>query len=262
MRFIWPIDDPVITRNFYYLSSLYVGGQHAALDLIPRGRPATGEPLRAIANGTVVGVGWDFYSGFFVALDLADGYRCFYRHLFGMTPVAVGQRVSQGQIIGNVGNTGWSLGAHLHFDLWNRDKIRDDEAIFYKNNWYALDPVFYLGQEIEQEQETEQEDDDMLKMRFVKGSTGPTWVTDGIYKMGVTTDQIRVDLVNLGLAEDGERPVTDEFIAWLINYPKDIGDLKEMINTIPGGGGGAVCRALNKQEIKDEVKQAQREGTA
>ena len=68
-----------------------------------------------------------------------------------------------------------------------------------------------------------QEEDDMPKMRFVQGSTGPIWVTDGILKMGVTTEQIRTDLVNLGLAEnpaDGKpaHPVADEFIDWLRNY--------------------------------------------
>ncbi len=147
MTFIWPIADPVITRDFYYKSSIYVGGQHAALDLIPRGRPATGEPIRAVADGTVAGAGWDFYSGFLVAVDHAAGWRSTYRHLYGQTPVSVGQRISQGQIIGNVGNTGYSLGAHLHFDLWNRNKVRDDAAIFYKNGWYAVDPELYLGQE-------------------------------------------------------------------------------------------------------------------
>lgn len=155
MKFIWPLDDPVITRNFYYKSSLYISGQHAALDLIPRIGTAAGTPIKVVASGVGVGSGWDFYSGYFFAADHEGGFRTFYRHLWGPSPIAVGQRVTQGQVIGNMGNTGWSLGNHLHFDLWNRNKIRDDNAIFYKNGWYALDPVFYLGQE------TKQEDDDM-----------------------------------------------------------------------------------------------------
>lgn len=150
--FTRPIGTAILTRNFYYWSTIYVGGQHAACDYIPRGRPATGEPIRAVAAGVVTGIGWDFYSGFFVAVDHTDSsnvytWRSIYRHLFGQTPVTVDQNVSQGQIIGNVGNTGWSLGAHLHFDLWNRNRIRDDAGIFYKNGWYALDPELYLGKE-------------------------------------------------------------------------------------------------------------------
>lgn len=145
MLFIWPLDDHIITRDFYYLSSIYVLGQHAATDYIRRLVATSGAPIKSIADGTVVGVGWDMYSGFFVAIAHAGGWRSFYRHMFGMAAVVVGQRVSQGQIIGHVGNTGYSLGAHLHFDLWNRQK--QDSTAFFKNDWWAHDPELYLGQE-------------------------------------------------------------------------------------------------------------------
>ena len=146
MRFTPPIADRVLTRGFDYLSSLYVLGQHAAADYIPEGRLATGEPIRVVADGTVAGVGWDFYSGFFVAVDHASGWRSIYRHLYGQTPVSVNQWVVQGQIIGNVGNTGASLGDHLHFDLWNSIQWFDSTA-FFKNAWWAHDPELYIGKE-------------------------------------------------------------------------------------------------------------------
>ena len=150
-QFIHPLHDHVLTRGFAYLSSLYVGGQHAAADYIRRTGPTRAAPIRAVADGTVAGVGWDFYSGFFVAVDHAGGWRSFYRHLYGQTPVVVGQHVTQGQTIGNVGNTGASLGDHLHFDLWCREK-RDPTA-FWKNGWWAHDPELYLGAETEEEDE-------------------------------------------------------------------------------------------------------------
>lgn len=143
MTFAWPIADPVITRGFYYPSSIYIGGMHAALDIVPCNRPAVGEPAKAIADWKAVGVGWDFYSGFFTALDLAEGWRCFYRHLYGQSPVVIGQRGKQGDIVGNIGNTGYSLGAHLHFDLWNR--VKQDASAFWKNGWWAHNPELYLG---------------------------------------------------------------------------------------------------------------------
>ena len=143
--FIQPVRDPIVTRGFNYLSNIYVGGQHAADDFIPRNRPATGEPIRVVAGGVVTGVGWDFYSGFFVAVDHAGGWRTFYRHLYGQTPVSIGQRVNQGQIIGNVGNTGYSLGAHLHFDLWCT--VKHDATAFAKHGLWAHNPELYLGQE-------------------------------------------------------------------------------------------------------------------
>lgn len=138
--FLWPVPGPV-TRGFDYLSNIYVGGQHAAIDIAA----PSGTPIRAIADGIVAGIGWDFYSGFFVALRHAGGWRSFYRHLYGQTPVVVSQGVAQSQIIGNVGNTGYSLGPHLHFDLWNIDK--QDSTAFGKHGIWAHDPELYLGQE-------------------------------------------------------------------------------------------------------------------
>jgi len=140
MRFIWPVAG-AISRDFYYKSSIYIGGQHAAVDI-----PAvTGTPIKDAADGKVKGVGWDIYSGFFVAIDHADNWTTRYRHLYGQSPVAVGQRVTQGQVIGNVGSTGWSTGPHLHFDLWHRQKL--DAKAFYKNGLWAHDPELYLGKE-------------------------------------------------------------------------------------------------------------------
>ncbi|KKL06317.1 hypothetical protein LCGC14_2597210, partial [marine sediment metagenome] len=81
MQFIWPLDDYIITRDFYYKASLYVGGQHAALDLIRKTSPTRDAPIRAIADGTVTMVGSDYYSGNYIAVDHKGGWRSYYRHL-------------------------------------------------------------------------------------------------------------------------------------------------------------------------------------
>ena len=138
--FIVPVPGPV-TRGFHYKSNIYVGGQHAAIDIAA----PSGTPIRAVAAGFVRGVGWDQLSGFFVAITHDSGWRSTYRHLYGQSPVVVGQSVTQGQIIGNVGNTGYSLGPHLHFDLWC--PMKHDSTAFAKHGLWAHDPVLYLGQE-------------------------------------------------------------------------------------------------------------------
>ncbi|KKL50358.1 hypothetical protein LCGC14_2306270, partial [marine sediment metagenome] len=96
-------------------------------------------------------------------------WRSFYRHLYGQTPVAVNQYVPQGQIIGNVGNTGASLGDHLHFDLWNREK--HDPTAFYKNAWWAHDPVLYLEEEEKDEMTDEQMNKLLSEMRELHKKT-------------------------------------------------------------------------------------------
>ena len=143
MKFIWQIEG-TISRGWSYRSSIYVGGQHAAVD-IPA---ATGTPIKAVAAGVVISVAKDMYSGFFVGIDHIDGWQSFYRHMYSQSPVVVDQIVGQGQIIGNVGSTGWSTDYHLHFDLWSKDPI---EGAFRKHNIWAVDPELYLGVEIEEE---------------------------------------------------------------------------------------------------------------
>lgn len=54
--------------------------------------------------------------GRWIEVDHGDGYRTRYAHLSAQL-VRVGQRVSGGQAIGNVGSTGGSTGPHLHFEL-------------------------------------------------------------------------------------------------------------------------------------------------
>lgn len=146
-QFIHPLEDHILTRDFYYRADFYVGGQHAACDYIREEGMTRGSRIMAIAGGVGVSASWDTIHGFSAAVDHADGFRSVYRHLIEPASVVSGQPVKQGQIIGHVGNTGMSQGDHLHFDLWNRDKIRDDNAIFYKNGWYAVDPELYLGKE-------------------------------------------------------------------------------------------------------------------
>ena len=138
--FIRPVEGTV-TRDFYFRDSVYVGGQHMAIDIAA----TAGTPIKAIADGEVVADAWDSYSGHYVALKHAGGWRSTYRHLVTSSPLAVGQTVRQRETIGSVGTTGLSTGPHLHFDLWNSNK-QSPEAIL-KNGWWAHDPDLNLGRE-------------------------------------------------------------------------------------------------------------------
>ncbi|KKN05681.1 hypothetical protein LCGC14_1084920 [marine sediment metagenome] len=142
MRFIWPLTQ-AISRDFYYKSSIYIGGQHMAVD-IPA---AWGTPIRAVAEGLVTEVGYSSINGYYVEVAHNYGWITKYRHFMEPAPVAEGDVVLQGQSIGNVGSTGWSSGPHLHFDLWNSSK-QSPEAV-YKAGIWAHDPEIYLGKEEE-----------------------------------------------------------------------------------------------------------------
>lgn len=75
------------------------------------------DPVVASAGGTVTRSEseGDASYGQWVEIDHGAGWRTRYAHL-STRRVSVGQSVSIGQLIGNVGNTGESFGAHLHFE--------------------------------------------------------------------------------------------------------------------------------------------------
>jgi murein DD-endopeptidase MepM/ murein hydrolase activator NlpD len=78
----------------------------------------TGTPVMAVADGTVTRRYWDTSGGGNTLwLRHARGYETGYLHLSRFANIAVGSRVSQGQVIGYVGSTGGSTGPHLDYRI-------------------------------------------------------------------------------------------------------------------------------------------------
>ncbi|MDP8961056.1 MAG: M23 family metallopeptidase, partial [Actinomycetota bacterium] len=75
----------------------------------------TGNPIYASKAGTVIFAGRSNGYGNLVLVSHGDGVVTAYAHQSAFA-VRDGQRVSQGQRIGSVGNTGNSTGPHLHFE--------------------------------------------------------------------------------------------------------------------------------------------------
>lgn len=85
---------------------------HAAVDIhLPEGTP-----VRAIAAGTAVLSGEQFFGGRSVVLDHGGGLFSLYYHLRDAA-VSEGQRVAKGERIGAVGASGRATGPHLHFGV-------------------------------------------------------------------------------------------------------------------------------------------------
>ena len=77
---------------------------------------SAGTPIYATKSGTVTTATYGNANGYYVAIDHGDGSSSIYAHMTNYI-VSVGQSVSQGEVIGYVGSTGWSTGAHLHFEI-------------------------------------------------------------------------------------------------------------------------------------------------
>jgi murein DD-endopeptidase MepM/ murein hydrolase activator NlpD len=117
---IWPVRGPVTSPFGYRWGRL-----HAGIDI---GVPY-GTPIHAAASGTVVIAGWVSGYGNYTCIDHGGGMATCYGHQSAFA-VSTGAHVGQGQLIGYVGNTGHSFGAHLHFEV--------------RINGNPVDPLGYL----------------------------------------------------------------------------------------------------------------------
>src|SRR5712671_2533445 len=113
-----PYRKPVIgevefTSGFGVRSDPFLGrpAMHTGLDF----RAATGDPVRATANGKVISSGWMGGYGRMIEIDHGNGLSTRYGHLSEIN-VKVGDLIKIGQVIGAVGSTGRSTGPHLHYE--------------------------------------------------------------------------------------------------------------------------------------------------
>ncbi|MEO8698614.1 MAG: peptidoglycan DD-metalloendopeptidase family protein [Kofleriaceae bacterium] len=102
--------------------------QHQGLDLTAH----MGDPVAAAAAGTVIHAGPGGNYGNLVTVRHGDGVETRYAHLSAIG-VKVGDTVSTGQVLGNVGSTGLSDGPHLHFELRREGQAIDPAPLLPLN---------------------------------------------------------------------------------------------------------------------------------
>jgi murein DD-endopeptidase MepM/ murein hydrolase activator NlpD len=111
-------------RRFHPVLGIY--RRHEGLDYAA----ATGTPVRAAGNGTVVRAGRAGGYGNLVEIRHRDGITTRYAHLSGFgAGIRAGVSVSQGDIIGRVGMTGTATGPHLHYEFRVNGVARDPRSI-------------------------------------------------------------------------------------------------------------------------------------
>ena len=93
---------------------------HRGLDIANN----TGTPVVATADGKVSSVGKVGRMGNMIVIEHGYGLKTKYGHLskFAVKP---GQRVKRGDIIGYMGDTGYSTGPHLHYETWRNGRALD-----------------------------------------------------------------------------------------------------------------------------------------
>jgi murein DD-endopeptidase MepM/ murein hydrolase activator NlpD len=120
-----PVDGPVTSPFGWRIHPIY--GYRSLHDGTDFG-VACGEPIRAAAGGKVLTEYYQTAYGNRIVIDhgvhLGVGVATISNHMSGYA-VATGEHVKRGQVIGYVGNTGWSTGCHLHFTVLENGKAVD-----------------------------------------------------------------------------------------------------------------------------------------
>lgn len=108
------------------------GRDHQGQDVLA----ACGTPLVAALAGEVTLTRFEERAGNYVVIKADDGTSQAYMHMLQSAAVSKGDRVTAGQPIGQVGQTGRTTACHLHFELWTAP------------GWYeggaAVDPLPFL----------------------------------------------------------------------------------------------------------------------
>lgn len=136
--FIWPLDYSPrrVTSRMKYRW----GKWHKGIDIGTNAE--IGKRVVAAASGTVIYSTYQSGSssaagyGNYLIIYHGNGFCTLYAHMDSKS-VSLGQKVSQGQLIGYSGNTG-GVAPHLHFEIRKATSISN----FFGNNW--LDPLDYL----------------------------------------------------------------------------------------------------------------------
>ena len=148
-----PAIMPVKKEDLSYVASGYKWRMHPILKIrkFHKGmdfKAPTGTPIYASGNGRVSLAQRSATFGKVVYIDHGYGYRTVYAH---MSKIATrrGRKVKRGDIIGYVGNTGRSVGSHLHYEVHKNGRALNPINFYYGD----LTPEEFLAMQIAAEKE-------------------------------------------------------------------------------------------------------------
>src|SRR5260370_12701238 len=125
---IWPAHG-WLTGQFGQRMDPFTGepGTHQGIDISTE----KGQPVYATADGTIESAAYTGDYGNMIVVQHGFGLTTRYGHLSGYA-VKVGQSVQRGQVIGYVGSTGRSTGAHLHYETLSNGRLLNPLQILTK----------------------------------------------------------------------------------------------------------------------------------
>jgi hypothetical protein len=163
----WDVTSP-FGRRFHPV--LHIWRLHAGADFVRSGAKSTGSALRAVADGKVsanLGVAKNPGGGNFVEIKLDVGGFARYFHMRDKSPLRVGTRVDEGDVVGHLGNTGsWTTGPHLHFEILTKKRRPIDPVDFIEGRISAHPAAIAVPKHRDPIESDEDEEDEMKTIQI------------------------------------------------------------------------------------------------
>lgn len=128
-EFLWPLSSKYtkVSSKYGWRIHPVTGKQqfHQGIDI-----PAPyGTEIMAVNDGTVVECSYNYADGYYITVSHGGGVASFYSHL-SKYQVKVGDKVTRGQVIANVGTSGYTTGAHLNLNMYKNNSSVDPMEFF------------------------------------------------------------------------------------------------------------------------------------
>jgi len=122
LPFLFPPIDGFVSQSFNIRS------EHLGVDVVSK----PNEPVKNVADGTVIFADWTREFGFVLAIQHSGNLTSVYKHNAKLLK-KVGNFVSEGEIISIIGNSGeLTDGPHLHFELWHQgNPLNPEEFVLF-----------------------------------------------------------------------------------------------------------------------------------
>lgn len=181
------------------------GRNHSGVDFVWPNKTSEGQELHATTGGTVIRSDFGESTGFNVKWRDSGGFYHWYMHMLGEPMVKVGDIIDGGTLLGYVGNTGDSDGAHLHYTIQEKEGINSGDGAINPLTYFS---VYNSGANDASEGHVEMSDELMRRSAWgsYKNNPGVPMFIEAGRAAGLSPSQIAT-IISTGIWEDSGKKI-------------------------------------------------------
>ena len=253
----WPSPDSnTITSPFGPRTSPTAGASsnHGGIDI----GASQGTDIEAAEAGEVVANAFqDGGAGYYVTIDHGNGIRTLYMHMNSQSSLTIGEKVTKGQVIGHVGQTGAATGPHLHFEIRvNGEKVNPLNYKYDNGMGEGTGGIgsIYNTTSNQYNDSNEETTQSMSNSQTQENTQDITANTDSTDIFGRYYSQAETLMQNMTI----EEKVGQLFLA---SYPSQVETATNQIQTMHPGGYIIMGNILNSKETLNQIIQTNQNGS-